>query len=128
MEPPSANSDLKPWERGYYDTEAEQETESAHAAFRAYLTLSQGDRSVDKAYRGTKKGPKGSQKGPGGTTKGPRAPGRWKTWAKQWRWVERAKAYDAEMASVQAEAMRQALRKSAIEGADRIARELIEDL
>ena len=58
MEASSGNNDVKPWERGYYDKEAEQETESAHAAFQAYLALPQLDRSLDKAYQGTKRVPK----------------------------------------------------------------------
>ena len=58
MEASSGNNDVKSWERGYYDKEAEQKTESAHTAFQAYLALPQRDRSLDKAYQGTKRIPK----------------------------------------------------------------------
>lgn len=72
-----SNDESKPWDQ------QNGETREAYAAFWAYLELGP-QRSIDKAWAGTKQG----------QNRDKRAPSYWGEWSKKWCWVERANVWD----------------------------------
>lgn len=79
------------------------ESSRALAAFELYRSLPPAERSIDAAYaksRGQQVGAK-------------RAPGRWTTWARVHRWVERAKAHDEELARASIDGRKKAVSDAA---------------
>ena len=75
---------------GAWDRQA-NETPRAFHAFEHYRDMPIGDRSIDAAYAEHHQSFEGHQAG----TR--RAPGRWKTWSVDNRWVVRAAAHDADL-------------------------------
>lgn len=63
----------------------EGESAQAYAAFIAYCELG-AERSIDAAWTGAKQG----------QNRGKRAPSHWQKWSSKYRWVDRARSWDAE--------------------------------
>jgi hypothetical protein len=115
-----------PWQR------IEGEGTQAFDAFLCYLYLEPRERSIDKAYSDAQP----PQKPRKSTAKNPRASKHWNDWAVQFKWVERANAYDDYLAALQfvtrqelemAKAREAVLRRENIQNLERgLAEELIE--
>ena len=86
------------------------ETPEAYAAFRAYLELGPGNRSIAEAYRRLK-----------GVGPDAKTPGYFGRWSSQWNWRQRAADWDAHvdrLSEVTGLAELQAARKQTIEQAE----------
>ena len=90
----------EPWQQ------QEGESSQAYAAFVAYRDMGPG-RSVVETYRQIE-GKPGAQQ----------ATGRWNKWAKDYRWAERARAWDNRMGAVR----QAAAERAEAEDADQLAR------
>lgn len=84
------------------------ESAQAHAAFCAYRDLG-AERSIAAAWRSTPRGRKNPN----------RTPKRWKIWSSAHDWVERARAYDGHLGSIELAAREQALMDEAEKWAKR---------
>lgn len=69
------------------------ESDAAFAAFALFLDLGPG-RTMDDAYRAHRGRNGGAQETNEGASSHARAPGRWRQWAREWCWKDRAQAYD----------------------------------
>lgn len=109
-----------PWQR------IEGEGTQAFDAFLCYLYLEPRERSIDRAWADSQGQHKGNK----------RATGRWTAWSSEFKWVERANAYDDHLAALQfvtrqelemAKAREAVLRRENIQGLEReLAETLIE--
>lgn len=80
-----------PWEQQY------DEPPKAYRAFRAYLDMDRGARSVPAAYRLATGKPNAKQ-----------ADGNWNHWAREFDWAARARAHDAHLDAARLKAEREA--------------------
>jgi hypothetical protein len=85
----------KPWER------RSNESEQAFAAFRVYLEMPPGDRSIERQWAGKGKGKSGL------------VPGRIWQWTMTHCWTERARAFDAYMHRIELEEKEKIARRNA---------------
>lgn len=93
------------------------ESDAAYAAFVSYRDVGPG-RTVDEAYRRSKGvGAEGAPRDQQETKGGARAPGRWREWAKEWSWKDRATAYDNRVQDAVVEARVEVVRQVEAAGA-----------
>jgi hypothetical protein len=88
------------WER------LENETDRAFEAFRTFLSLPTGDRTLVAAYRKFVGNPNASK-----------VSDTWNEWARRYAWKERARAYDARIDRIRRNAMEEAIEEEATEQA-----------
>jgi hypothetical protein len=84
----------------------EPETDRAFEAFRTFLSLPSGDRTLVAAYRRFVGNPNASK-----------VSDAWNEWARRYAWKERARAYDAHIDQIRRNAMEKALEEEAAEQA-----------